>query len=140
MPARKMKVEVYDGSGSRYTVTIEGSVTREKAIRILEIVELLGGMPSQRTDRNMLSASSLQKIEQIRTIVEEKFPIVWFSSKDVKTVYEKELHKPISQSMVSTYLSRLTNRGLLMRRKVSKGYNYRMATKNSQELLKILRK
>lgn len=140
MPARKMKVEVYDGSGSRYTVTIEGSVTREKAIRILEIVELLGGMPSQRTDRNMLSTSSLQKIEQIRMIVEEKFPIVWFSSKDVKTVYENELHKPISQSMVSTYLSRLTNRGLLMRRKVSKEYNYRMATKNSQELLKILRK
>ena len=42
MPARKMRVEVFDGSGNRYTITFQGQVTREKAIRLLELVELLG--------------------------------------------------------------------------------------------------
>jgi hypothetical protein len=42
-----MRVEVFDGSGNRYTVTFEGYVTREKAIRLLDIVELLGGIPEE---------------------------------------------------------------------------------------------
>jgi hypothetical protein len=45
MSSRKMRVESYDESGNRYTITFEGSVTREKALRIFDIVELLSGMP-----------------------------------------------------------------------------------------------
>ena len=45
VPAKKIKLEVYDESGNRYTITFEGRVTREKALHILDVVELLGGMP-----------------------------------------------------------------------------------------------
>ena len=43
MPARKMRVELFDNEGNRYTVAFEGQITRDKALRLLDLVELLGG-------------------------------------------------------------------------------------------------
>jgi hypothetical protein len=47
LPVRKMKVEVYDESGNRYVISFEGRVTREKALKIFDMVELLGGIPKR---------------------------------------------------------------------------------------------
>ena len=47
MPARKMRVELFDSEGNRYTIAFEGQVTRDKALRLLDLVELLGGMPGE---------------------------------------------------------------------------------------------
>jgi len=44
MPARKMRVEVFDDDENRYPTTFQGQVTQEKVLRIFDIVELLGGM------------------------------------------------------------------------------------------------
>ena len=38
MPARKMRVELFDNEGNRYTIAFEGQITREKAIRLLDLV------------------------------------------------------------------------------------------------------
>ena len=47
MPARKIRVELFDSDGNRYTIAFEGQVTRDKALRLLDLVELLGGAPSE---------------------------------------------------------------------------------------------
>ena len=47
MPARKMRVELFDSEGNRYTIAFEGQITRDKAVRLLDLVELLGGMPGE---------------------------------------------------------------------------------------------
>ena len=47
MPARKMRVELFDSDGNRYTIAFEGQVTRDKALRLLDLVELLGGTPGE---------------------------------------------------------------------------------------------
>jgi hypothetical protein len=114
MPAKRMRVEVFDGSGSRYTVTFDGNVTREKALQLLDVVELLGGMPGVSRPEDQ-TPSEMPKLEKMRLIVERNFPIIWFSSKDVQTVYEQELKEPVNLSTVSTYLSRLADRGILMK-------------------------
>ncbi|TRO51826.1 hypothetical protein E2P63_04520 [Candidatus Bathyarchaeota archaeon] len=118
MPARKMRVELFDNEGNRYTIAFEGQVTRDKALRLLDLVELLGGMPGERATSgagNVLTNTNLTRFEKVRLIIQKNFPLVWFSSKDVQTVYEQELKEPISLSTVSTYLARMTNRGLLLR-------------------------
>ena len=117
MPVRKMRVEVYDELGNRYTITFEGRITRDRALKIFDVIELLGGMPSVEPtleDRNKLS-----KIEKVQYIIERYFPIVWFSAKEVQSIYEKELNEPINLSAVSTYLSRLSDRGILLRNRNS---------------------
>ena len=118
MPARKMRVELFDSEGNRYTIAFEGQVTRDKALRLLDLVELLGGMPSEgatSTPGSVLSSNKLSRFEKVRLIIQKNFPLVWFSSKDVQSMYEQELKEPVSLSTVSTYLSRMTNRGLLLR-------------------------
>ena len=74
MPVRKMRVEVFDGSGNRYTVTFEGQVTREKALRLLDLIELLGGMPGVNPELGGTS-SETSKFEKVRLIVQRRFPI-----------------------------------------------------------------
>ena len=118
MPARKMRVELFDSEGNRYTIAFEGQVTRDKALRLLDLVELLGGMPGEGPTSgpfNVATGNVLSRFEKVRLLIRNYFPLVWFSSKDVQTMYEQELKEPIGLSTVSTYLSRMTNRGLLLR-------------------------
>jgi hypothetical protein len=136
MPAKKMRVEVFDGGGNRYAITFEGQVTREKAIRLLDIVELLGGMPGVNPGESQ-PISNLSKQDKVRLIVEKKFPIVWFSSKDVQGLYEKELKEPISLSTVSTYLSRMAVRGILAESSASNKKRYRIVTQLVQDSVNL---
>ena len=118
MPARKMRVELFDSEGNRYTIAFEGQVTRDKALRLLDLVELLGGMPGEGPTSgplNVATGNILSRFEKVRLLIRNYFPLVWFSSKDVQSMYEQELKEPIGLSTVSTYLSRMTNRGLLLR-------------------------
>lgn len=138
MPAKKMRVEVFDGGGNRYTITFEGQVTREKALRVLDIVELLGGMPGVNPTGGQ-NVNNLSKQDKVRFIVEKNFPIVWFSSRDVQNVYEKELKEPITLSTVSTYLSRMVGRGILVSRNVSNRRRYRIITQIAQDALGLAR-
>jgi len=133
MPARKMRVEIFDGSGERYAITFEGQVTREKALRLLDLVELLGGMPPGNPRWNR-PTSELSKLDKIRLVVEKSFPIGWFSSKDVQSTYEEEFKEPISLSTVSTYLSRMADRGVLAKNGASNRRRYRIMTEVSRAL------
>jgi hypothetical protein len=131
MPARKMRVELFDNEGNRYTIAFEGQVTRDKALRLLDLVELLGGMPSEGPTSgagNVLTSNNLSRFEKVRLVLQKSFPLVWFSSKDVQAAYEQELKEPISLSTVSTYLARMTNRGLLLRAGESNNLRYKLAT------------
>jgi len=134
MPARKMRVEVFDADGNRYTVAFEGHVTKDKALRLLDIVELLGGMPEAGSELNQRN-TELSKFEKIRRIVEKNFPIVWFSSRDVQSSYEQILKEPIGLSTVSTYLSRMANRGILAREEMSNCRRYKIMTEISRRTL-----
>jgi len=125
MPARKMRVEVFDENGNRYTVTFQGHVTKDKALRLLDIVELLGGMATSGSELDQKNLE-LSKFDKIRYIIKENFPVVWFSSRDVQSLYEQKLKEPVSLSTVSTYLSRMTDRGFLVKNKMSNRLQYRL--------------
>ena len=137
MPARKMRIEVFDGEGNKYTISLEGNISREKAVKILDLIELLGGIPS---NNPVLANSSYKaaKIEKIKAIIEKKFPLVWFSSKEVQEAYENEFKEPINLSTVSTYLSRLANRGFLMANSNSRVKRYRMVTEITKQAIRFM--
>jgi hypothetical protein len=138
MPARKIRIEVFDSSGNRYTVTFEGAVTREKALRLLDLVELLGGV-SATDSSSTFNTSNLTKFEKLRLMVEKHFPIVWFSSKDVQFVYEEEFKEPIGLSTVSTYLSRMADRGFLAKGGSSNRHSFRALTTLSKASLDFIK-
>lgn len=128
MPAKKVRVEILN-NGDRYTITFEGQFTREKALRLLDLVELLGGMPAEPSSRNPIS--ELPKIEKIRFVVEKKFPIGWFFSRDVQAAYEEQFSEPVRLSTVSTYLSRLADHGILIKGGAPNKRRYKVITTKS---------
>jgi hypothetical protein len=134
-----MRVEVFDGRGNRYTVTFEGRVTREKAIHLLDIVELLGGIPEEENPELVNATSKRSKVDRVRQIVEKYFPIMWFTSTDVQTAYEQEFKQPISLSMVSTYLSRMADRRILAKSGASNRRRYRVETKTARHTLGFIK-
>ena len=118
MPARKIRVELFDSDGNRYTIAFEGQVTRDKALRLLDLVELLGGAPGESPNisaGNTLPNKVLSRFEKVQLVIQKNFPLIWFSSKDIQSIYEQELKEPVSLSTVSTYLSRMSVKGMLLR-------------------------
>ncbi|MGA3110825.1 MAG: hypothetical protein ABSE15_02175 [Candidatus Bathyarchaeia archaeon] len=130
MPARKMRVELFDNDGNRYTIAFEGQVTRDKALRLLDLVELLGGAPSENPNSSPNSAltnSLVSRFEKLQVVIQKSFPLIWFSSKDLQSIYEQDLKEPIGLSTVSTYLSRMTSKGMLLRTGGPNNLKYRTA-------------
>jgi hypothetical protein len=129
MPARKVRVDLFDTEGNRYSISFEGQVTRDKALRLLDLVELLGGMPEGANPGTGYTAPGTEqsKYDKVRVIVLGRFPAVWFSSLEVQSVYEQELKEPISLSTVATYLSRLAAKGIILRTGSSNNLRYKAA-------------
>jgi hypothetical protein len=139
MPARKMRVELFDSDGNRYTIAFEGQVTRDKALRLLDLVELLGGAPGEGPTVNSNAALPnrvLSRFEKVQLIVQKNFPLVWFSSKDIQSVYEQELKEPVGMSTISTYLSRMAVKGMLLRTGGQNNLKYKTAPQISQAIIK----
>lgn len=126
MPGKKMRIEI-SNNGDRYTIIFEGQITREKALRLLDLVELLGGMSPVNDKKNHFT-SEVSKIDKVRLVAEKNFPVTWFSSKELKAIYEQEYNEPIRLSTASTYLSRLSDRGFFIKKYVSNHLRYRILT------------
>jgi len=139
VPARKMRVELFDSDGNRYTIAFEGQVTRDKALRLLDLVELLGGASGEGQAVNTnptMPNRVLSRFEKMQAIIQKNFPLIWFSSKDIQSVYEQELKEPVALSTISTYLSRMTTKGMLMRTGTSNNLKYKTAPNIPQATLK----
>jgi hypothetical protein len=117
-------VEVFN-DGDRYTITFEGQVTRDKALRLLDLVELLGGMPAVDSETNR-PISEMPKIDKVHLAAKKNFPVGWFSSKDLQLAYENQFNEPINLSTTSTYLSRLADRGFFLKKGASNKLRYRI--------------
>jgi hypothetical protein len=80
MPARKMRVELFDSDGNRYTIAFEGQVTRDKALRLLDLVELLGSAPGENSPvnaGNALPNRVLSRLEKVQSVIQKNFPLTF---------------------------------------------------------------
>ena len=139
LPAKKMRVELFDNEGNRYTVAFEGQITRDKALRLLDLVELLGGMPNESASKSLGNVSATipsSRFEKVKSVIQKSFPLVWFSSRDLQSVYEQEMKEPISLSTVSTYLSRMVGKGSLLRTGEGNNLRYRTVDKIAQAAIR----
>ena len=140
MPARKMRVELFDSEGNKYSIAFEGQITRDKAVRLLDLVELLGGMPvgsAANPNTGAIAADAEQsKFEKVRTVASKQFPLVWFSSRELQTAFEQECKQPISISTTATYLARLAGKGVLLKMGPSNSLRYKIAPAAPQATLR----
>jgi hypothetical protein len=66
--------------------------------------------------------------------VEGKFPFGGFTSTDILELYEDQYNEPIKLSIISTYLSRYSDRGRLARTRQGKEWVYKITRQSPAQL------
>ena len=130
--SRKLKIEFYDPDGVKHSITVDGPVSREKVSRILDLVEVMSGTPKANPTALGLSA---KKLDRLTSSILSHLRDRQFTSSDAKKMFERTFGEKIPISTVSTYLSRLVDRGLLERRPDQAVLRYRVTLEQQQPQL-----
>ena len=105
-----------DADGARYDIKLEGNVTREKVLKIFEMMDL---MNIEEQETNMDSIGS-----KIWYIIDKFFPMGKFTSTNILEKYEDEYNEPVKLSIISTYLSRFSTKGKIDRIRTGREWTY----------------
>ncbi len=119
-----------DSDGAKYDIKIEGNVTREKVLKIFEMMDLMN-IEEGPEALNLDSTGS-----KIWNIIDKHFPVGKFTSSTILEKYEDEYNEPIKLSRISTYLSRFANKNRIERSKTGRAWTYqtiRLAQRNPEQ-------
>lgn len=118
MAKKRIRIDMEDADGARYDIKLEGNVTREKVLKIFEMMDLMNIEEEQETT-NMDSVGS-----KIWHIVDKFFPMGKFTSTNILEKYEDEYNEPVKLSIISTYLSRFSTKGKIDRIRTGREWTY----------------
>ena len=132
MRPRRLKVEFYDSEGVRHSIAIDGPVTKEKVAKILDLVEFMAGTP-----QTLLAALGLspRKFDKLTSTIISQLKGRSFTSGEARKAFESTFQEKIPLSTVSTYLTRLADRGVIEREQETLGLAYRVRLEEQKQSL-----
>ena len=110
---KKMRLEFYDRAGIKHTLSVEGEFTVDRVRQFLEYAELVAGAnPTPTPSRPGQDTKISRLIDVINTQLSDRD----FDSREVWDMYRQTWgEEDFTLGAVSTYLSRLVDRGTLER-------------------------
>jgi hypothetical protein len=120
---RKIKLEFFDRAGTKHSVAIEGDFTVEKVTRLLEYAEIVAGSNPMSP---LPSTGQQSKMHRLLDVINTRLADQPFDSKQLWQAYRDTWGDDFSLGAVSTYLSRLVDRGTLDRTGSSSHWLYRL--------------
>lgn len=117
---KKIKIELEDSDGVKYSLSVEGKISREKVLKFMDALELMD-IPVETFERKQDGTF----YSRVREIIETDFAGVQFSSSDVARELEEKYGMPVKLSTISTYLSRLAEDEYLKRERFGNSWVYR---------------
>jgi hypothetical protein len=118
MAKKRIRIDMEDSDGAKYDIKLEGNVTREKVLKIFEMMDLMN-IEEQQQAPNLESVGS-----KIWHIVDKFFPMGKFTSTNILEKYEDEFNEPIKLSVISTYLARFSTKGKTERTRNGREWTY----------------
>jgi len=126
MPKKKrIRIDIEDADGAKYDIRLEGNVTREKVLKIFEVMNLMNIEGGEETEEARVSNTDSIGTK-IWHVVEKYFPVGKFTSTGVLEKYEDEFNEPIKLSIISVYLSRFCAKDRLGRVKTGREWTYQL--------------
>jgi hypothetical protein len=120
MARKRIRIDLEDAEGAKYNLSLEGNVTREKMLKIFELMDLMNiEEPEEPTQLDTVGA-------KIWNVVDKHFPMGKFTSSMILEKYEDEYEEPIKLSVISTYLSRFALKGRVARERNGKEWSYQI--------------
>ncbi len=120
MTKKKIKIDLEDSEGAKYNLSLEGNVTREKMLKIFELMDLINIEEPQ--EGPILDSVG----SKIWNIIDKHFPMGKFTSSEVLEKYEDDYGEPIKLSIISTYLSRFATKGKVERVRQGREWTYQI--------------
>ena len=121
MAKKRIRIDLEDSDGAKYNFNIEGNITRDKVIKIFELMNLMN-IEDQEDAPQLDSVGA-----KIWHIIDKYFPMGGFTSNEILEKYEDEHNEPIKLSVVSTYLARFSTRGRINRLRNGREWVYQIA-------------
>jgi len=120
MTRKKIRIDLEDSEGAKYNFSLEGNVTRDKMLKIFEIMDLINIEESDESPQ-------LDSIgSKIWYMVDKHYPLGKFTSSEILEKYEDEYGKPIKLSIISTYLARFATKGKMIRERQGREWTYQI--------------
>jgi hypothetical protein len=118
---RRIKFEVEDEEGTKYTLALEGKVSRDKLMKAVDMLEIMD-IPM---DHSLKAPDQGTFLGRMMTLLETEFAAGDFSSSDVAREFEEKYNQPVKLSTVSTYLLRLVDKQYVRRERFGNSWVYR---------------
>jgi hypothetical protein len=121
---KRIKLEFFDRSGAKHSLAIEGDFTVEKVSQLLEYAEIVAG--SNQPAPSLEGRES--KMNRLMDVINTQLADRSFDSREIYQSYREAWGDDFTLGAVSTYLSRLADRGMLERTGAPTHWIYRLKT------------
>ena len=118
MAKKRIRIDMEDSDGARYDIKLEGNVTRDKVLKIFEMMDLM----NIEEEQEQVQTDSIGS--KIWHIIDKYFPMGKFTSTNILEKYEDEFNEPVKLSVISTYLSRFTLKERITRIRTGREWTY----------------
>ena len=119
MNQKRIRIDVHDKDAAKYDFKIEGNITKEKALKIFELMDLINIEDEQPPNLDSIGG-------KIWNVIENSFSVGRFTSSEILEKYEDEYNEPIKLSVVSTYLARYSSRNKIERERMGREWSYQV--------------
>lgn len=121
MARKRIRIDLEDSDGAKYNFNIEGNITRDKILKIFELMNLMN-IEDQEDAPQLDSVGA-----KIWHIIDKYFPMGSFTSNEILEKYEDEFNEPAKLSIISTYLARFNTKGRINRLRNGREWVYQLA-------------
>ncbi|HEY5737996.1 MAG TPA: hypothetical protein VIS28_06930, partial [Nitrososphaeraceae archaeon] len=123
---KKIKIELEDNEGDRYNLSLEGKFSKEKMLRVFELIESFEDKTTkeQKEPTSVLYDDTSTLASRIWSIIQDKCHDAPFTSAFIFNKYNEIYEEKLQLSVISTYLSRFFARNKLSRIKHGKEWIY----------------
>lgn len=127
---KRVKIEVEDDEGTRYTLALEGKISRDKLMKAVDMLEIME-VPMDYSFRAPNQGTFFGKV---MTLLDTEFAAGDFSSSDVTRGFEEKYNQPVKLSTISTYLARLADKQYIKRERFGNSWVYRRVYLRTNQL------
>jgi hypothetical protein len=122
----KIKIEFTDDAGTKYSFNVEGS-SKDNITKLIDFAQTMSAQ-SHSEDATTVDTN----FAKLYGLLESRFQFGLFTSNDVLRAYQQDFQTATSLGVISTYLTRLTNRALLTRTRHGSSWIYKLARSEKQ--------
>jgi hypothetical protein len=134
----KVRVEVTDEEGTKTTLEKEGDLQIEmlRQMTINAVTKFLETHLSSSAVDDYYEGEELTIKERLASFLrfDEKAPKDWFTSSEIRRIYEDVYDEKVGLTTISTYLGNFHSAGILMRKGSRAKRQYRLAATGSRDV------